>query len=183
MGHWLLLTLQQLSCHQALFETEHLLFTALHTPWPLDLRRDTGSEETELASLHSYISQSLKISLFLSLCLFLDGWMERQVCAKSLSVSDSLTPWTVAHRLLRPRDPPGKHTGVGCHALLQGIFPTQELNARLFCVLHWQVGSLHHRHRNIDPTGPVSLKTLRNTTPSGSSEYSHRETHPNKLSP
>ena len=25
------------------------------------------------------------------------------------------------------RDSPGKNTGVGCHALLQGIFPTQEL--------------------------------------------------------
>ena len=24
-------------------------------------------------------------------------------------------------------DSPGKNTGVGCHALLQGIFPTQEL--------------------------------------------------------
>ena len=26
---------------------------------------------------------------------------------------------------------PGKNTGVGCHALLQGIFPTQGLNPRL----------------------------------------------------
>ena len=25
-------------------------------------------------------------------------------------------------------DSPGKHTGVGCHSLFQGIFPTQELN-------------------------------------------------------
>ena len=25
-------------------------------------------------------------------------------------------------------DSPGKNTGVGCHALLQGIFPTQESN-------------------------------------------------------
>ena len=25
-------------------------------------------------------------------------------------------------------DSPGKNTGVGCHALLQGIFPTQGLN-------------------------------------------------------
>ena len=25
-------------------------------------------------------------------------------------------------------DSPGKNTGVGCHGLLQGIFPTQELN-------------------------------------------------------
>ena len=28
-------------------------------------------------------------------------------------------------RLLCPWDSPGKNTGVGCHALLQGIFPTQ----------------------------------------------------------
>ena len=34
-------------------------------------------------------------------------------------------------------DSPGKNTGVGCHALLQGIFPTQGLNS-----LHWKVGSL-----------------------------------------
>ena len=27
-----------------------------------------------------------------------------------------------------PGDSPGKNTGVGCHALLQGIFPTQGLN-------------------------------------------------------
>ena len=29
------------------------------------------------------------------------------------------------------RDSPGKNTGVGCHALLQGIFPTQGLNPGL----------------------------------------------------
>ena len=28
-------------------------------------------------------------------------------------------------------DSPGKNTGVGCHVLLQGIFPTQELNRGL----------------------------------------------------
>ena len=36
----------------------------------------------------------------------------------------------------------GKNTGVGCHVLLQGIFPTQGLNPHLLCLLHWQVGSL-----------------------------------------
>ena len=41
------------------------------------------------------------------------------------------TPWTVAARLLCPWDSPGKNTGVGCHALLQGVFPTQELNLGL----------------------------------------------------
>ena len=36
-------------------------------------------------------------------------------------------------------DSPGSNTGVGCHALLQGIFPTQGWNLRL---LHWKVASL-----------------------------------------
>jgi len=33
---------------------------------------------------------------------------------------------------------------VGCHALLQGIFPTQGLNLHL---LYWQVGSLPLSHQ------------------------------------
>ena len=35
-----------------------------------------------------------------------------------------------------------KKTGVGCHFLLQGIFPTQRLNPSLLCLLHWQADSL-----------------------------------------
>ena len=34
-------------------------------------------------------------------------------------------------RLLCPWDSPGKNTGVGCHALLQGIYPTQGSNLGL----------------------------------------------------
>ena len=34
-------------------------------------------------------------------------------------------------RLLCPWDSPGKNTGVGCHALLQGIFLTQGSNLSL----------------------------------------------------
>ena len=30
-----------------------------------------------------------------------------------------------------------KNTGVDCHALLQGIFPTQGLNFHLLCLLLW----------------------------------------------
>ena len=48
----------------------------------------------------------------------------------------------VARRLLCPWDSPGKNTGVGCHTLLQGIFLILGSNARLFCLLHWQAGSL-----------------------------------------
>ena len=45
-------------------------------------------------------------------------------------------------RLLCSWDSPGRNTGVGYHALLQGIFPTQESNPGLLCHLHWQGGSL-----------------------------------------
>ena len=43
-------------------------------------------------------------------------------------------------RLLCPWDSPGKNTGVGCHALLQGIF--QGSNLSLLCLLLYQAGSL-----------------------------------------
>ena len=52
------------------------------------------------------------------------------------------TVWTVASRLLCPWDSPYKNTGVGCHALIQGIFPTQGSNPRLLRLLHWQADSL-----------------------------------------
>ena len=57
-------------------------------------------------------------------------------------------------------DSPGKKTGVGCHALLQGIFLTQELNLCLLCLLHWQTVSLP-----LVPPGkpPHSLLTLNRT--------------------
>ena len=37
---------------------------------------------------------------------------------------------------------PGKNTGVGYHAILQGIFPTQGLDSRVLCLLYWQADSL-----------------------------------------
>ena len=39
-------------------------------------------------------------------------------------------------------DSPGKNTGVGCHALLQGIFPTQGSNPCLLWLLYCQASSL-----------------------------------------
>ena len=33
-------------------------------------------------------------------------------------------------------------TGVGCHFLLQGSFPTQELNLHLLYLVHWQAEAL-----------------------------------------
>ena len=45
-----------------------------------------------------------------------------------------VTLWTVwPTRLLYPWDSPGKNVGVGCCALLQGIFPTK---GSILCLLH-----------------------------------------------
>ena len=41
-----------------------------------------------------------------------------------------------------PWDSLGKNTGVGCRALLQGIFLIQGSTPSLSCLWHWQVGSL-----------------------------------------
>ena len=40
-----------------------------------------------------------------------------------------------------PWNTPDKNTVVGCHALLQGIFPAQRSNPCLLHLLHWQAGS------------------------------------------
>ena len=61
------------------------------------------------------------------------------LCSVASVVSDSLWLYQLpSTRLLWPWDSPGKNTGVGCHALLQGIFPTQGSNQRLLGLLHWQ---------------------------------------------
>ena len=51
-------------------------------------------------------------------------------------MSNSKTSWTVACQT-RLWDSPGKSTGVGCHATLQGISPTQGMNPHLLHLLNW----------------------------------------------
>ena len=46
-------------------------------------------------------------------------------------VFDFVTSW-----LLYPWNFPGKNTGVGCHFLLQGTFPTRRWSLDLLCLLH-----------------------------------------------
>ena len=60
-------------------------------------------------------------------------------------------------RLLCPWDLPGKNTEMGCHALLQGIFPTQGSNLRLLCLLrcrrilyHWATREAQNSKRKED---------------------------------
>ena len=60
------------------------------------------------------------------------AWMlQKYPCGLVTKSCPSLvTSWTVAC-LLCPWDFPDENTGVGCHALFQGIFPTQESNQGL----------------------------------------------------
>ena len=51
-------------------------------------------------------------------------------------------PWTVALQAPPFMEFSSKKTGVGCHFLLQGIFPTHGLNLSLSHLLRWQVDSL-----------------------------------------
>ena len=64
-------------------------------------------------------------------------------------------------RLICPCDSPGKNTGVGSHALLQGIFPTWGLNWHLLCILHWQMGSLPLALPGKPPLSKQSCPTLK----------------------
>ena len=97
---------------------------------PLNPKATSSSYHWHLSPLHTCRSSSCRGNL-------------PHVCVSHSIVSDSLWPWGLwPARLLRPCNSPGKNTGVGCHFLLQGIFPTQESNPCLLCLLHWQVGSL-----------------------------------------
>ena len=62
------------------------------------------------------------------------GW-RGCVCVSHSVMSNSATPWTTVGQAPLARNSPGKNTGVGCHFLLQGIFPTQGPN----------LGLLHYR--------------------------------------
>ena len=55
-------------------------------------------------------------------------------------------------------DSPGKNTGVGCHALLQGIFPTQGSNTGL---PYWRQILYHLSHQEIPEPPPNSRDSLK----------------------
>ena len=63
--------------------------------------------------------------------------LSHSAVSNSLGAMDCSLPGSSVHE-----DSPSKNTGVGCHDLLQGIFPTQGLNLCLLCLLHWLVDSL-----------------------------------------
>ena len=83
------------------------------------------------------------------------------VHAKSLqSCHNSLQPYRLQPaRLFCPCDSPGKNTGVGCPAVFQGIFLTQESNPHSYvsCIGWWV---LYHWHLLGSPT--IKMYTYNN---------------------
>ena len=82
---------------------------------------------------------------------------ERLTCMHSCSVmSNPLQSHGLqSTKLLCSWISPSRNTGMGCHFLLQGIFPTQGLNS---CLLPWQADSLP-----AEPQGSLNLtKNRRN---------------------
>ena len=75
-----------------------------------------------------------------------------------------MIPWTIARQApWSPWDSPGKNTRVGCHSLVQGIFPTQRLNPGL---LHCRRILYHWSHQGSPRTPKEGLKTRSSKCPS-----------------
>ena len=86
------------------------------------LKKERTDRKTDMKAVK--INQCYSILIVL-LCMY--------VLCRSV-VSDSLQPDLIDYRLPGSsvhEDSPGKNTGAGCHALLQGIFPTQGSNPDL----------------------------------------------------
>ena len=63
------------------------------------------------------------------------------LCVHAQSCLTLVTPRTVAYQVPLSTGFSRQETGVGCHALYQGIFLTQESIPHLLHLLHWQGGS------------------------------------------
>ena len=70
-------------------------------------------------------------------CVCVLGANSLQSCLTLCNPLDCSPPGSSVHV-----NSPGRNTGVGCHALLQGVFPTEGSNPLLLHLLLWQAGSL-----------------------------------------
>ena len=78
-----------------------------------------NSQDTETAQLS--VDRWTKEIWYICVCECV--YLVAQLCPSLCNPMDCSLPGFFVHG-----DYPGKNTGVGCHALLQGIFPTQVLN-------------------------------------------------------
>ena len=90
--------------------------------------------DLESIMLHLHPRITLFIGTHTNVCM--------RACWVTSFISDCLWPYRLKPaRLLCPWDFPSENTGVGCHFLLQKIFPTRGSSPHLLCLLHWQVDS------------------------------------------
>ena len=89
------------------------------------------------------VRSNLPTLLFHGLCFFC-AYAPVLSLRSCPSLCNPMNLWPA--KLLHPWDFPGKNTGVGCHFLLQGIFPTQGLNSCFQGLLHWQMDCLPLSH-------------------------------------
>ena len=111
--------------------------------WPQSYRPDEQTSATareERAGLEDLTSMRVAVTVWSPgpTC----RWGSQQARCRSI-MSNFSTPWTVATRILYPWDSPSNNTGVGCHALFQGIIPAQESNPG---VLHCRQTLYHLSH-------------------------------------
>ena len=107
------------------------------------------SHSFEAFSMFMYNTVGLQILCLLSVFFFLSPFwlpcssccLAAQSCPTLWDPMDCSLPGFSVHGILQARN-----TGVGCHFLLQGIFPTQGSDPLL---LHWQVDSLPLSHQDL----------------------------------
>ena len=109
-----------------------------------------------ISSSHKFIKRVHEWQDFQTFCVWkyllnLHTWLT-SMCVSHSVVSDSLQPHGLQlTRPLCPWNSPGKNTRVGCHSLLQGIFPTQGMKLGLLhCLSHWRspVTDFWDRYKN-----------------------------------
>ena len=110
--------------------------------------KDIFGEWDETSEFNAHSSESSLRDISLISCLKsitkpVTAFLRMSVCVcvcvlSCFSHVDSLQGYGLQPtRLLCPRDSPGKNTGVGCHALFQGMLLTQRSNWHLLYLLHF----------------------------------------------
>ena len=117
-------------------------FTTLLSKHSKSLTFTTGMEvrfqlpPIEVVYYYLSLLQNVSFCLLSKVCFMVGACMHAKLLQLYLILCNQQPA-----RLLHLWDSPDKNTGMGCHALFQGIFLTQESNLHLLHLLHWQAGS------------------------------------------
>ena len=166
-------------CHEEALQTQGFnnrrLFSHSSGGWKSRTKLSVGLVSSEASLFDWSTSPSLCALIGSSLCvclcpnlLFLLAcqlyWIKNHPCTCTKSPQscpalcdsvDSSPPGSSVHGILQARI-----LGVGCHALLLGIFLTQGLNPSFLCLLHCEWVLYHQRHMGRPRTTHMTSFTL-----------------------